>query len=120
MAPPNKIEELAKPLRDATQALTPGDFETATKLLSDPLWDSLEAHYWNASHPLPVGARRLSQAYCPAIVVALGLLLGPGPPETVSVICWVIATLVPDGGLTLITVPGGWSDGFFFGSRVVT
>ena len=63
MAPPNKIEELAKPLRDATQALTPGDFETATKLLADPLWDSLEAHYWNASHPLPMGARQAIECY---------------------------------------------------------
>lgn len=63
MALPNKIEELAKPLRDAAQALNPGDFETATKLLSDPLWDTLEAHYWNASHPLPLTARQALECY---------------------------------------------------------
>ena len=63
MALPNKIEELAKPLRDAAQALNPGDFETATKLLSDQLWDTLEAHYWNASHPLPLTARQALECY---------------------------------------------------------
>jgi len=56
-------EEIAKRLRDATAALNPGDFEAATRLLSDPLWDTLEAHYWNASHPLPVAARQALDAY---------------------------------------------------------
>jgi hypothetical protein len=56
-------EEIAKRLRDATTALGPGDFDSATKLLSDPLWDTLEAHFWNASHPLPPAARQALDAY---------------------------------------------------------
>ncbi len=56
-------EEIAKRLRDATVALGPGDFEAATKLLSDPLWDTLEAHFWNAPHPLPPAARQALDAY---------------------------------------------------------
>ncbi len=63
MAPQNKAEELAKPLRDAARALAPGDFESASRLLADPLWDSLEAQFWNASHPLPTPARQALNCY---------------------------------------------------------
>jgi len=63
MTQPFPSEEIAKRLREATTALSPGDFEAATRLLSDPLWDTLEAHFWNASHPLTPPARQALDAY---------------------------------------------------------
>ncbi len=56
-------DHVAKSLRDAIYAVTPGDFDTVARLLGDPLWDSLEAEYWNASHPLPPRARKALDAY---------------------------------------------------------
>ncbi len=56
-------DHLAKPLRDAVYSITPGDFDAVAKLLGDPLWDALEADYWNASHPLPPRARQALDAY---------------------------------------------------------
>ncbi len=63
MSQPTTSDEFAKRLRDATAALTPADFDAATRLLSDPLWDTLEAKFWNASHPLPPAARQALDAY---------------------------------------------------------
>ncbi len=56
-------DHLAKPLRDAVYAIAPGDFAGVARLLGDPLWDALEADYWNASHPLPPQARQALDAY---------------------------------------------------------
>lgn len=56
-------DHLAKPLRDAVYAIAPGDFDAVARLLGDPLWDALEADYWNASHPLPPHARQALDAY---------------------------------------------------------
>lgn len=56
-------DHLAKRLRDAVYALAPGNFDAVARLLGDPLWDSLEAEYWNASHPLPPRARQALDAY---------------------------------------------------------
>ena len=61
--PSSPSEDVAKRLREATAALSPGDFDAATRLLADPLWDTLEAHFWNASHPLPSSARQALDAY---------------------------------------------------------
>ncbi|MCZ2134459.1 MAG: hypothetical protein LC098_03370 [Burkholderiales bacterium] len=63
MTASNGPEELAKPLRDAVMALSPGDFDAATRLLSHPVWETLEAHYWNASHPLPGVSRQALDTY---------------------------------------------------------
>ena len=54
---------LEKSLRDAVYAITPGDYDLAARLLSDPRWDFLEANYWNASHPLPPHARQALDTY---------------------------------------------------------
>jgi len=56
-------DHLSKPLRDAVYAIAPGNFDAVARLLGDPLWDSLEAEYWNASHPLPPRARQALDAY---------------------------------------------------------
>lgn len=56
-------EHVAKPLRDAVYSTAPGDFNAVARILSDPLWDALEADYWNASHPLPPSARQALDAY---------------------------------------------------------
>ena len=56
-------EHVAKPLRDAVYSTAPGDFDAVARILSDPLWDALEADYWNASHPLPPQARQALDAY---------------------------------------------------------
>lgn len=56
-------DHLAKPLRDAVYAIAPGNFDAVARLLGDPLWDALEAEYWNASHPLPPRARQALDAY---------------------------------------------------------
>jgi hypothetical protein len=58
-----QAEHLAKPLRDAVYAIAPGDFAGVARLLSDPLWDTLEADFWNALHPLPPEARQSLEAY---------------------------------------------------------
>ncbi len=50
-------------LREAIAVLRSGDFDGATKLLSDPLWDVLEAKFWNAEHPLPASALQALDAY---------------------------------------------------------
>ena len=63
MRQPPQAEHLAKPLRDAVYAIAPGDFAGVARLLSDPLWDTLEADFWNASHPLPPEARQALEAY---------------------------------------------------------
>lgn len=63
MTQPSPSDDIAKRLRDTTAALSPGDFEATTRLLADPLWDTLEAHFWNASHPLPPAARQALDAY---------------------------------------------------------
>ena len=51
-------DQSAKPLRDAVYAVAPGEFDAVARLLGDPLWDTLEADFWNASHPLPPHARQ--------------------------------------------------------------
>ena len=58
-----RAEHAAKPLRDAIYTISPGDFEGVTALLGDPLWDTLEADFWNASHPLPSESRQALDAY---------------------------------------------------------
>ena len=58
-----QADHSVKPLRDAIYAVVPGDFAAVSRLLGDPLWDSLEAEYWNASHPLPPQARQALDAY---------------------------------------------------------
>lgn len=63
MSLPLQAEHLAKPLRDAVYAISPGDYDLAARLLSDPLWDLLEANYWNAAHPLPPHARHALDTY---------------------------------------------------------
>lgn len=63
MTPTTPAEHAAKPLRDAVYAIAPGDFAAVATLLGHPLWDSLEAEYWNASHPLPPPARQALEAY---------------------------------------------------------
>jgi hypothetical protein len=56
-------DDLAKALRESVQSLSPGDFDGVARLLGDPLWDSLEANFWNASHPLPASARQSLDTY---------------------------------------------------------
>jgi len=56
-------DEIAQRLREATAKLRSGDFDAATHLLSDSLWDSLEAYFWNASHPMPKHALAALDAY---------------------------------------------------------
>ena len=56
-------EHIAKSLRDAVYSTAAGDFDAVARLLADPLWDALEADYWNASHPLPPPARQALDAY---------------------------------------------------------
>jgi hypothetical protein len=63
MNPALTAEHIAKSLRDAVYATAPGDFNAVARLLADPLWDALEADYWNASHPLPPQARQSLDAY---------------------------------------------------------
>ena len=63
MNPVLPAEHIAKPLRDAVYSTAPGDFDAVARLLADPLWDALEADYWNASHPLPPQARQALDAY---------------------------------------------------------
>lgn len=63
MNPAPQGEHLAKPLRDAVYAVAPGEFDVVARLLGDPLWDTLEADFWNASHPLPAQARQALNAY---------------------------------------------------------
>ena len=63
MNQPVQAHPLAKPLRDAVYAIAPGEFDIAMRLLGDPLWYSLEADFWQASHPLPPQARQALDAY---------------------------------------------------------
>ena len=63
MNPVVPAEHIAKPLRDAVYSTATGDFDAVARLLADPLWDTLEAEYWNASHPLPPTARQALDAY---------------------------------------------------------
>ena len=63
MNQPLQSDHRAMPLRDSVYAIAPGDFDAVARLLSDPLWDALEADYWNASHPLPPRAREALDAY---------------------------------------------------------
>lgn len=56
-------DQIAKPLRDAVYVIAPGNFDAVARLLADPMWDALEADYWNASHPLPPQARQALDAY---------------------------------------------------------
>ena len=53
----------SKPLRDAVYVIAPGNFDAVTRLLADPMWEALEADFWNASHPLPPQARQSLDAY---------------------------------------------------------
>ena len=63
MNPVLQSAHAAKPLRDAVYVIAPGNFDAVTRLLADPMWDALEADYWNASHPLPPQARQALDAY---------------------------------------------------------
>ncbi len=55
-APSTPPEDAAGRLRALVSALRSGDFDGTTAILADPLWDVLEASYWNAEHPLPADA----------------------------------------------------------------
>ena len=54
--PGASTEDAGLRLRDRVAALRSGDFEETASILADPLWDVLEASYWNAEHPLPPDA----------------------------------------------------------------
>ena len=56
-------EDAVQRLRARVAALRSGDFDGTTDVLADSLWDVLEAHFWNAQHPLPADALRALDAY---------------------------------------------------------
>ena len=61
--PNTPTEEAAQRLRDRVSVLRSGDFDDTASILADPLWDVLEASYWNAEHPLPSEALHALDAY---------------------------------------------------------
>lgn len=56
-------DEAAQRLRALVAGLRSGDFNGTAAILADPLWDVLEASYWNAEHPLPAEALQALDAY---------------------------------------------------------
>jgi len=63
VAPSNPSEEAAQRLRALVSELRSGDFDGTATILANPLWDVLEASYWNAEHPLPADALQALEAY---------------------------------------------------------
>jgi hypothetical protein len=63
MTAPTPSDDIVGRLQESCAALRPGNFEATKRLLADPLWDRLEAHFWNASHPLPAPAKEMLDAY---------------------------------------------------------
>ena len=59
----NPTADAAQRLRALVSALRSGDFDGTFTILADPLWDVLEASYWNAEHPLPADALQALNAY---------------------------------------------------------
>ncbi len=59
----NPADEAAQRLRALVSGLRSGDFDGTATILGDPLWDVLEASYWNAEHPLSSEALKALNAY---------------------------------------------------------
>ena len=55
--------ERTQALQAAVSAIAAGDFDATTRLLASPLWQTLEADFWNAEHPLPPDARESVATY---------------------------------------------------------
>ena len=76
-------DDTAQRLRDAVSSLRSGDFDGATALLSDPLWDVLEARFWYAEHPLTAPALQALDAYV-SIAKALWHKAGLGQAHPIA------------------------------------
>ena len=63
VSPNSTSDDAAQGLREAIAGLRPGDFDGTTALLSDPLWDVLEARFWSAEHPLSPFALQALDVY---------------------------------------------------------
>lgn len=59
----NPSEDAAQRLRALVLTVRSGDFDGTATILADPLWDVLEAAYWDAEHPLPSEALQALDSY---------------------------------------------------------